>query len=100
MKNIESGACHSRNGHVNSSPPSIEHHKDIIHLSSRELETRLSHTIGNTLNELIFGITYEENDKVWKRIQHLREEGIKVSRCQEIESDRKNLEIIMRKIVP
>ena len=50
----------------------------VLHISSNELERHLSHTIGNTLNELIFGMTYKETDSVWKRIQYLREEGIKV----------------------
>ena len=52
--------------------------KEVLHISSKELERHLSHTIGNTLNELIFGMTYKETDSVWKRIQYLREEGIKV----------------------
>ena len=52
--------------------------QEVLHISSKELERHLSHTIGNTLNELIFGMTYKETDSVWKRIQYLREEGIKV----------------------
>ena len=52
--------------------------KEVLRISSKELERRLSHTIGNTLNELIFGMTYKETDSIWNRIQHLREEGIKV----------------------
>ena len=52
--------------------------QEVLHISSKELEYHLSHTIGNTLNELIFGMTYKETDSVWKRIQYLREEGIKV----------------------
>ena len=52
--------------------------KGAIQLSSKDLDRHLSHTIGNTLNELIFGMTYEESDKTWNRIQYLREEGIKV----------------------
>ena len=53
-------------------------HQNILYLSSKDIEIRLSHTIGNTLNELIFGTTYGENDPTWNRIQHLREKGIKV----------------------
>ena len=49
-----------------------------ISLHSLELDTLLSHTIGNTMNELIFGLTYDKSNKVWNRIQYLREEGIKV----------------------
>ena len=50
-----------------------------ISLHSADLDTLLSHTIGNTMNELIFGLTYDKSNKVWNRIQYLREEGIKVS---------------------
>ena len=50
-----------------------------IYLNSKQLETHLSHNIGNTLNELVFGITYQSNDLVWQQIQYLREEGIKVN---------------------
>ena len=49
-----------------------------ISLHSLDLDTLLSHTIGNTMNELIFGLTYDKSNKVWNRIQYLREEGIKV----------------------
>ena len=55
-----------------------ENEKDKIVLHSTDLESLLSHIIGNTMNELIFGLTYEKTDKVWNRIQYLREEGIKV----------------------
>ena len=59
--------------------------QEVLHISSKELERHLSHTIGNTLNELIFGMTYEETDSVWKRIQYLREEGTKVSKVYNAE---------------
>ena len=53
--------------------------QDMLYLSSEDIESCLSHTIGNTLNELIFGTTYEKTDPTWNRIQYLREKGIKVS---------------------
>ena len=55
-----------------------ENEKDKVVLHSTDLETLLSHIIGNTMNELIFGMTYDKTNKVWNRIQYLREEGIKV----------------------
>ena len=67
-----------RNEFSNSAVWSANCTKGLIRLSSKDLESNLSHTIGNTLNELIFGMTYKENDPVWNRIQNLREEGIKV----------------------
>ena len=50
----------------------------VISLHSTDLDSLLSHTIGNTMNELIFGLTYEKTNPAWNRIQYLREEGIKV----------------------
>lgn len=41
------------------------------------LDRQLSHTIGNMMNEILFGYTYKEHDPCWQRIQKLREEGIK-----------------------
>ena len=75
QKRIETKQC---NEFSNSAVSSENSHKGLIRLSSKGLESNLSHTIGNTLNELIFGMTYKENDPVWNRIQNLREEGIKV----------------------
>ena len=39
-------------------------------------ELLLNH-VGNTLNELLFGITYSNEDKTWKWLKYLLEEGIK-----------------------
>ena len=49
----------------------------ISEISSELLDSKLSHTVGNMMNEILFGIHYEENDKNWIKIQKLREAGIK-----------------------
>ena len=49
----------------------------ISEISSELLDAKLSHTVGNMMNEILFGIHYEENDKNWIKIQKLREAGIK-----------------------
>ena len=41
------------------------------------LDVKLSHTVGNMMNEILFGIHYDEDDKDWIKIQKLREAGIK-----------------------
>ncbi|XP_031847622.1 cytochrome P450 enzyme phantom [Nomia melanderi] len=37
----------------------------------------LHHCMGNLVNSIVFGKTYEENDQVWKWLRHLQEEGVK-----------------------
>ncbi|XP_053995479.1 cytochrome P450 306a1 [Hylaeus anthracinus] len=37
----------------------------------------LHHCIGNLVNDLVFGIKYEEDQQVWKWLRHLQEEGVK-----------------------
>ena len=49
----------------------------ISEIGSELLDSKLSHTVGNMMNEILFGIHYEENDKNWIKIQKLREAGIK-----------------------
>lgn len=35
------------------------------------------HCIGNVMNSLVFGVSYDENDPTWKWLQQLQEEGLK-----------------------
>jgi ecdysteroid 25-hydroxylase CYP306A1 len=35
------------------------------------------HCIGNVINSIVFGVTYDENDPTWKWLQQLQEEGLK-----------------------
>lgn len=37
----------------------------------------LHHSVGNVLNEIVFGIKYDKDDETWKYLQHLQEEGVK-----------------------
>lgn len=37
----------------------------------------LHHCVGNMMNDLVFGKAYKEDDKVWKWLRHLQEEGVK-----------------------
>lgn len=37
----------------------------------------LHHTLGNIMNEIVFGVRYEQNDANWKYLQNLQEEGVK-----------------------
>lgn len=36
------------------------------------------HHVGNTMNQLIFGLTYQEDDGTWRWLRHLLEEGTKL----------------------
>ncbi|XP_072751870.1 cytochrome P450 306a1 isoform X2 [Anoplolepis gracilipes] len=40
------------------------------------LET-LHHCVGNLMNDIVFGKVYKEDDKIWKWLRHLQEEGVK-----------------------
>ncbi|OAD52305.1 hypothetical protein WN48_02122 [Eufriesea mexicana] len=37
----------------------------------------LHHCMGNFVNSIVFGKTYEEEEEVWKWLRHLQEEGVK-----------------------
>ena len=37
----------------------------------------LHHCMGNLVNSIVFGKTYEEQDQVWIWLRHLQEEGVK-----------------------
>lgn len=37
----------------------------------------MNHDVGNLLNAIVFGRTYDKDDATWKAIQRAREDGIK-----------------------
>lgn len=36
----------------------------------------ICHNLGNAINDILFGITYPENDETWKYLLHLQIEAI------------------------
>ncbi|XP_047470851.1 cytochrome P450 306a1-like isoform X1 [Penaeus chinensis] len=43
-----------------------------------DISGKLMHHVGNTMNQLIFGLTYQEDDGTWRWLRHLLEEGTKL----------------------
>lgn len=42
-----------------------------------DLQPMLADTIGNFINELVYGVTFHEDDETWKWLMHIQEEGVR-----------------------
>lgn len=46
-----------------------------------DLEHIIGHSLGNAMNDLVFGVTYSENDPTWKYLFNVQLEGSKYMGC-------------------
>jgi hypothetical protein len=53
---------------------------EIAEYSTKEFNPMhiLANTVGNIVNDFVFGITYDANDTTWKHLQYLQEVGVKL----------------------
>lgn len=56
----------------------IDSHNEITDFASLNVLESLRHSIGSIMNQLVFGKVWNNDDKIWKWLQHLQEEGTKL----------------------
>jgi hypothetical protein len=54
--------------------------EEIEKLSAKEINPMhiFANTVGNIVNDFVFGITFDANDETWKHLQYLQEVGTKL----------------------